>query len=48
MNLHEFQAKARLRERGIATPRGEAAASAQDARAAAEKLGGDAWVLKGW
>ncbi len=46
MNLHEFQAKARLRERGIATPRGEAAASAQDARAAAEKLGGDAWVVK--
>ncbi len=46
MNLHEFQAKARLRERGIATPRGEAAASAEDARAAAEKLGGDAWVVK--
>ena len=46
MNLHEFQAKARLRERGITTPRGEAAASAQDARAAAEKLGGDAWVVK--
>ncbi|MEW6134061.1 MAG: ADP-forming succinate--CoA ligase subunit beta [Pseudomonadota bacterium] len=46
MNLHEFQAKARLRERGIATPRGEAAASADAARAAAEKLGGDAWVVK--
>ncbi len=46
MNLHEFQAKARLRERGIATPRGEAAGSADAARAAAEKLGGDAWVVK--
>ncbi len=46
MNLHEFQAKARLRERGIATPRGEAAGSSDAARAAAEKLGGDAWVVK--
>ena len=46
MNLHEFQAKARLRERGIATPRGEAAGSADAARAAAKKLGGDAWVVK--
>jgi succinyl-CoA synthetase beta subunit len=46
MNLHEFQAKARLRERGISTPRGEAANSAEAARAAAEKLGGSAWVVK--
>lgn len=46
MNLHEFQAKARLRERGIATPRGEAVASAEGARAAAQRLGGDAWVVK--
>jgi len=46
MNLHEFQAKARLRERGIATPRGETAGNADAARAAAQKLGGDAWVVK--
>ena len=46
MNLHEFQAKARLREHGIATPQGEAASSAEDARLIAEKLGGAAWVVK--
>ncbi len=46
MNLHEFQAKARLREHGIATPQGEAASSAEDARLVAEKLGGSAWVVK--
>jgi len=46
MNLHEFQAKERLRERGIATPRGEAASSVDAARAAAEKLGGSTWVVK--
>lgn len=46
MNLHEFQAKARLRERGILTPRGEAVGSGEVARATAEKLGGNAWVVK--
>ena len=46
MNLHEFQAKARLRERGIAVPEGEAVNSAEAARAAAENLGGNAWVVK--
>jgi succinyl-CoA synthetase beta subunit len=46
MNLHEFQAKARLRERGIVTPRGISADSADAARLAAQDLGGSAWVVK--
>jgi succinyl-CoA synthetase beta subunit len=46
MNVHEFQAKLRLRDRGISVPRGEAADSAEAARAIAEKLGGSAWVVK--
>ena len=46
MNLHEYQAKAVLREFGIATPRGEVIQAAAEAVAAAETLGGDAWVIK--
>lgn len=46
MNLHEFQAKRRLRERGIAVPNGDAASSAEAARAIAGKLGGSTWVVK--
>lgn len=46
MNLHEFQAKARLRAQGIATPQGESADSAEAARQVAERLGGTAWVVK--
>jgi succinyl-CoA synthetase beta subunit len=46
MNLHEFQAKQRLRDFGIATPRGEIAASGTEACIAAERLGGQAWVVK--
>ena len=46
MNLHEFQAKARLHERVILVPRGEVVASTEGALAAAERLGGGAWVVK--
>jgi succinyl-CoA synthetase beta subunit len=46
MNLHEFQAKQQLRDSSISTPRGEVASSDTDARAAAERLGGQAWVVK--
>ena len=46
MNLHEFQAKELLAGYGIPVPRGSAAASADEARSAAEALGGDAWMVK--
>jgi len=46
MNLHEFQAKQWLRDFGVLTPKGEAASSADEARAAAQKIGGQAWVVK--
>ena len=46
MNLHEYQAKAVLREFGIATPRGVVIQAAAESAAAAETLGGDAWVIK--
>lgn len=46
MNLHEYQAKALLRDYGIAVPTGEVADSVQQARAAAQRLGGDSWVVK--
>src|SRR5574340_1188711 len=46
MNLHEYQAKHILRSGNINTPRGIAAASADDAANAARELGGNAWVVK--
>ena len=46
MNLHEFQAKQQLRDFAVNTPRGEVASSDTDARAAAARLGGQAWVVK--
>ena len=46
MNLHEYQAKQILRSGNINTPRGIAAASADDAVNAARELGGNAWVVK--
>ncbi len=46
MNLHEYQAKQILREYGVATPRGMAAESVEQAEAAAAQLGGEAWVVK--
>ena len=40
MKIHEYQAKALLRELGVAVPRGEWADTPAAARAAAERLGG--------
>ena len=46
MNIHEYQAKAVLREFGVPTPRGHAAFSVDEAVKAAEELGGPVWVVK--
>jgi succinyl-CoA synthetase beta subunit len=46
MNLHEYQSKALFAEYGIPVPRGQVAATAAEAKAAAEKLGGALWVVK--
>ena len=46
MNLHEYQAKALLREYGAASPDGALAATAEEAATAAQRLGGPAWVAK--
>ncbi len=46
MKVHEHQAKEILRRFGVATPRGRVAFTADEARQAAEFLGGDLWVVK--
>jgi succinyl-CoA synthetase beta subunit len=46
MNLHEYQSKKIFAEYGIPVPAGQVAASADEAVAAAEKLGGSLWVVK--
>jgi succinyl-CoA synthetase beta subunit len=46
MNLHEYQAKDVFRTFGIPVPAGHVAASAEEAVAAAESLGGPVWVVK--
>ena len=46
MNLHEYQAKEVLARFGVPVPRGQAAASADEARAAAQALGGAVTVVK--
>ena len=46
MNLHEYQAKKIFHAYGIPVPTGKVAASAEEAAAAAEALGGSAWVVK--
>ena len=46
MKLHEYQAKALLAAEGVAVPPGFAAESVEEATAAAEKLGGNFWVVK--
>ncbi|MET3498309.1 ADP-forming succinate--CoA ligase subunit beta [Variovorax boronicumulans] len=46
MNIHEYQGKDVLRKYGVPTPRGFACASADEAAAAATRLGGRAWVVK--
>ena len=46
MNIHEYQAKQVLDSFGVPVPRGFVAFSADEAVAAAEKLGGPVWVVK--
>ena len=46
MNVHEYQGKEILRKYGVTTPRGIACFSVEEAVAAAEKLGGNVWVVK--
>ncbi|HET6379283.1 MAG TPA: ADP-forming succinate--CoA ligase subunit beta [Methylocella sp.] len=46
MNIHEYQAKALLREFGVPVPRGVAVLRAADAAAAAAELRGPPWVVK--
>ncbi len=46
MNLHEYQAKEVFRTYGIPVPAGKVAASAEEAAAAAQALGGAVWVIK--
>ena len=46
MKIHEYQAKEILRGFGVATPRGIACFSVDEAVEAAEKLGGEVWVVK--
>ena len=46
MKIHEYQAKQLLRRYGVATPRGIACFSVDEAVAAGSTLGGSAWVVK--
>src|SRR5712692_1327670 len=46
MNIHEYQAKAVLREFGVPVPRGIPAFTLVEAARAAEELGGPVWVVK--
>jgi len=46
MKIHEYQAKAILRQFGVPVPRGIAAFNPQEAMEAAQKLGGPVWVVK--
>ncbi|MEW6561827.1 MAG: ADP-forming succinate--CoA ligase subunit beta [Pseudomonadota bacterium] len=46
MKIHEYQAKAVLREYGVVTPRGIPCFSVEEAEAAARQLGGSVWVVK--
>ena len=46
MKIHEYQAKEILRKCGVATPRGMACFNVDEAVAAAQKLGGNVWMVK--
>ena len=46
MNLHEYQSKQLFAQYAIPVPKGEVAGSAEEAVAAARKLGGSLWVVK--
>src|SRR4029078_10755363 len=46
MNIHEYQAKALLKEFGVPVSRGVPIFKSSDAEAAAKELGGPVWVVK--
>ncbi len=46
MNLHEYQSKQLFEKYGIPVSKGQPASSVSEARAAAQSLGGDRWVVK--
>jgi succinyl-CoA synthetase beta subunit len=46
MNIHEYQAKAVLKEFGVPVSRGVPVLKVEDAEAAAKELGGPLWVVK--
>ena len=46
MNIHEYQGKQILRKYGVTTPRGFPCFTVDEAVEAAEKLGGNVWVVK--
>ena len=46
MNLHEYQGKQLFAEYGLPVSKGFAASTPAEARAAAERIGGDVWVVK--
>ncbi|TNF23785.1 MAG: ADP-forming succinate--CoA ligase subunit beta [Deltaproteobacteria bacterium] len=46
MNIHEHQAKALLKQFAIPVPEGRVAFNVEEARAAADSLGGPIWVVK--
>jgi succinyl-CoA synthetase beta subunit len=46
MNIHEYQAKELLAKFGVAVPRGSVAYTADEAVAAATRLGGNVWAVK--
>ena len=46
MNIHEYQAKALLRDYGVGVLSGQVAYTPEEAEAAARALGGPTWVVK--
>ena len=46
MNLHEYQSKQLFAKYGISVPTGYVAANAEEAAAAAQRIGGAKWVVK--
>ncbi len=46
MNIHEYQGKQILKQYGVKVPEGHVAFSVDEAVTAAEKLGGNVWVVK--
>ena len=46
MKIHEYQGKEVLRQYGVPVPRGYPAFSVREANEAAQKLGGNVWVVK--